>query len=355
MWLGFNGIPLIRASKTGDFENFERGSNANEALEFTIASGRIDTLRWIKSGRKLIVGTLGAEYVIDSSGGVITPDDILVVPHTFYGSKFVDPIQVENSLIFVEKNGVKLRDYYYRYDVDGYFGDDQSILSYEEIKDGVKEIVYQQAGLVGYVGTWGNSITIPPINLIWIVTDNHRLVGITFEKNHNVIAWHEHDLGGDVHSIAVIPGSGNADELWALVERDTHRWIERLSNTADHDSDGGTDEEPFDATAELLPVLFDEKGQTIQDYKKRFVNISAKIYAGQGISVAEGSETFASASQLFDTVSITGPENVTVSGTGWDEDVTLVLKSEPTTIAGSTFAYPAIIMDVHGKMVINEP
>ncbi len=355
MWLaGFSGLPLVRASKTGDFENFDIGANDNDALEFSIASAKIDTVRWMKSGRKMILGTTGSEYVVDASSGVITPSDIMVIPHTFYGSDKVDPVQVENSILFVEKNGVRIRDYVYRYDTDGYIGDDQSIISYEEIKDGIKEMVFQQAGQVGFVKTW--TMNIPPVNIVWVVTDQNQLKAFTFEKQHNVIAWHKHTLGtlstaAQVQSIAVIPGTGGDDELWALVSRPSHRWIERLGKTISHDSNGGSEAASFTATLETLPLLMDNEGQTIRSFKKRWVRVNAVIYAGQNISFAEGSETFATEKQTLDAATTAGQNDVDAGSTGWDTESTLVFKSEPDA---SDICYPCVITAIHGKVQINE-
>lgn len=326
---GFENLPTVRGSRTGLFNDFQKGSNDDDALEFTISSNKIDPIQWIKSGRRLLVGTTSCEYSISGDRGVITPSDIMVVPHTFYGGAFIDPVVVGNSIIFSENSGLRLREYYYRYDIDGYYGEDQSILSYEELENKAKEIVYQKSGLAGYKGDY--SIYIPPSNLIWIITDSYELKAITFEKSHEVIAWHTHDLGGstvEVQSIAVIPGSDGSDELWALVKRDDARYIEYLSSSAAYDNDGGADQITFTATAETLPIQYDEEGNVTRMFKKRWAEIRAYLYGARNVSVAEGSDTWASWKQTFGTVAV-GPEDERLGGTGWDEESTLVLKSEP--------------------------
>ena len=55
-------------SQSGDFENFERGTNADDGLVYTIGSNEVNVIRYLASGRQLIVGTSGGEFVVRASG-----------------------------------------------------------------------------------------------------------------------------------------------------------------------------------------------------------------------------------------------------------------------------------------------
>lgn len=334
LWFGnLSGRPTtLLASKVGEFENFvidQTYVDDDDPIDVTISSNKIDPIQWIAPGRTLLVGTTSTEYSITGENGYLSPSNITITPHTFNGSRFVDPVQVDNSILFIEKSGLRIREIYYRYDIDGYYTEDQSILSYEELSNKIKQLVFQQAGKAGYLSDY--SITIPPCNIIWLIDDSYELKAITFEKQHEVIAWHTHDLGGstvEVQSIAVIPGSDGSDELWALVKRDDARYIEYLSSSAAYDNDGGADQITFTATAETLPIQYDEEGNVTRMFKKRWAEIRAYLYGARNVSVAEGSDTWASWKQTFGTVAV-GPEDERLGGTGWDEESTLVLKSEP--------------------------
>ncbi len=356
LWFGGspNNPQTIWSSKTSHYEDFAVGDEDDDGIRFTIASQQIDPIRWLKGARRFLVGTSSTEYVVGGSGGAITPSDIEVLPNSFYGSKFVDPAQPENSIIFVGRAGSTLRDYFYRFKSDGYEGDDQSVMSYEEIAGGVKELVYQQAGLVGFIDDW--SLVIPQVNVLWILTDDRELKAVTYEKKHKVIAWHKHTLGATtakVDSIAVIPGAAG-DELWAIVSRKagavlTDRYVEYLNNTAKRDNDGGANEEKFTATAEILPLELQAEGQTSRGMFKSWVECFAILFGAQNVKIAQGLAP--TRTQTLATVAAGSyPTDRRVSLNGWSRDATIIITSEEDD---SNEAHPATIMGIHGKVSAN--
>jgi hypothetical protein len=75
---------------------------------------------------------------------------------------------------------------------------------------------------------------------VWFVRNDGVLIGLTFDQDQKVLAWHRHILGGAfstgnavVESIASIPApDGTFDELWLVVKRtingSTKRYIEYM-------------------------------------------------------------------------------------------------------------------------------
>ena len=55
-------------SKSGDYENFTSGTDAADAMVYTIASNQVNAIRYLKSQRTLIIGTTGGEYTVDADG-----------------------------------------------------------------------------------------------------------------------------------------------------------------------------------------------------------------------------------------------------------------------------------------------
>jgi hypothetical protein len=65
------------------------------------------------------------------------------------------------------------------------------------------------------------------------VRGDGKLIGMSYERDQNVVAWHRHSTEGDIESVATIYGaSGADDEVWLTVRRtiggQTKRYIERL-------------------------------------------------------------------------------------------------------------------------------
>lgn len=368
LWFAnFSGRPnTVMASKVGNYRNFRinpENLHADDALEFSITSGKVDEIVWLSSGRKLIIGTVGSEYVVGSDGPAVAPDDIESVANSFYGGSFVEPVRVGNDILFVEVSDVRLRDYYYSFDIDGYDGDNQSILSYEEIKDGIKEMAFQQAGQCVYI-TDGSSpwysnysnLNVPAIDLVWVVTNNGELKGITFEKKQKVIAWHEHSIGTDyseVESVAVIPGPDGRDVLWAVINYGGLRYIGYLSNTIPVDNWDASSETGnyFEADIETLPFDRGEGSESLVMHRKRFVYAGAELLAGWYVYITKGPlDSDNSPYQLLEEVT-NGPETKKINLMGWDREATILVKS---AIYANSVSFPMVLLGLFGEMHINE-
>jgi hypothetical protein len=110
-----------------------------------------------------------------------------------------------------------VRDFTYSYDVDGYAGNDLSILANHLLKG--KTIL-----------DWGYQQT--PDSIIWAVRDDGELIGLTYYKEHEVWGWHRHDTDGNFESVAVLNESKNYDATYFVVAREIDgvemRYIEKM-------------------------------------------------------------------------------------------------------------------------------
>ena len=221
-------------SKSGDYENMTAGVNADDAMIYTIASNQVNVIRFLKTQRTLIVGTVGGEFTVSADGtdAAVTPTNITIKRQSSYGSANVDAIPAGNAVLFLQRAKRKIRELSYNFDVDGYQAADLTILNDVVTKTGVNEMTYQQS----------------PDSILWCVRDDGVLAGLTYLRGEEVIAWHRHILGGAfgsgsavVESVASISGSLNEDELWVIVKRTingaTKRYIECF---ADFDFDETT-------------------------------------------------------------------------------------------------------------------
>src|SRR4029453_11806115 len=71
-----------------------------------------------------------------------------------------------------------------------------------------------------------------PDAILWAVTRSGRLIGLTYERDQNVVGWHRHSTEGTFESVASIYGGESPDEVWLSVARTvngvTARYIERF-------------------------------------------------------------------------------------------------------------------------------
>ena len=218
-------------SVAGDFENMTESDSDSSAMNYTIGSNQVNRILYLASARSMVVGTTGGEFVVRASGTdePITPTNIQIKQQATYGSADVQPVQAGSYTLFVQRAKRKLRELGYVYDTDAYQAVDLTILADHVSENGLVELAYQQE----------------PFSLVWAATGDGRLIGMTYRREEQVVAWHQHKLGGTftsggttynhgfVENLAVIPGELNQDNLYMVVKRTingaTRRYVEILS------------------------------------------------------------------------------------------------------------------------------
>ena len=211
----------------GSFEDFGAGIDADDALTYTLGSNQVNIIRYLQAGRVLLVGTSGGEFVVTSSEDApLSPTNAVVKRQATYGSADIQPVQVANVTLFVQRAKRKLRELVFDLNTDSYQAPDMTILAEHITEGGIKEMSLQQE----------------PDNVVWCVLENGKFVGMTYRREENVIAWHEHLIGGafgsdafgHVESVATIPGDLNEDDTYLVVKRTiggaTKRYVEYFSS-----------------------------------------------------------------------------------------------------------------------------
>jgi hypothetical protein len=220
-------------SQSGDYENMEDGLSTSvtdsSAMVYTIASNQVNAIQAIKATRTLIVMTTGGEFTVTSGAAEdpITPTNLNIRKQSSYGSAGVDALSIGNTTIFLQRAKRKIRELAYNFDSDGYIAPDLTILSENITLSGLIQIDYQQE----------------PYSVVWGVRTDGKLVGMTYNRIQDVVAWHEHDFGGTdakCKSVAVIDIDTSEDQVWVIVERtingSTKKYVEYLT-PSDFNSD----------------------------------------------------------------------------------------------------------------------
>ncbi len=226
----------LDGSKVGLYTNFEPsamgGTIADDnAVAFTMNADDVNAIKWLAPNEKgLLAGTTRGEWQVKPSAlnEAITPTNISAKPSTKHGSADVAPVQAGNAVLFVQRAGRKLRELAYVFEADGFKAPDMSLLSEHITRPSITEMAYQQQ----------------PQAIVWSVRSDGVLLGFTYERDQDVVAWHRHELGGFgdsssseipvVESVAVVPApDATRDELYMVVQRyingQERRYVEYLS------------------------------------------------------------------------------------------------------------------------------
>jgi len=208
-------------SAAGDWENFRLSSAGDGAIDITLAAEEANSIQWMVSqARSLLIGTGGEEWTLSpSSGEVINALTASVERQSRYGSNYL-PAQIVNDVpVFVQRGGRKLRKLLYSNADEKYGSGDLTVLAEHITVSGIQQLAFQSQKSA----------------ILWAVTGDGRLLGMTHETEQNVFAWHVHSTDGEIESAAVIYGDGT-DEVWCIVRRTVdggdRRFIERLDPVA---------------------------------------------------------------------------------------------------------------------------
>ena len=174
----------VFGSQSGDFENFTPSALDTGAITNTIATDEVNSIRWLSAGSVLAVGTAGGEFTLSSTTrqDAVTPSNVRVVRQGTRGSHATRPIRIDSDVLFIQYHQQKVRQLSFNFATDTFISPDLTILSENVTANGLVEMAYQQE----------------PDSVVWAARSDGRLVGLTYLKDQEVIAWHEHVLGGHI-------------------------------------------------------------------------------------------------------------------------------------------------------------
>jgi hypothetical protein len=195
-------------------------SRDDDYINFKIASRETNTIKHLIPLNDLIVLTDSAEWRVSSSGGALTPSDISVKAQSYVGANDARPAAINNNVIYCAARGGHATELIYDGRSQTYYTDDLSIRA-AHLFDGyeIKEIAYSKS----------------PQKICWMVSTSGKLLGITYDPNNVIRAWHQHDTDGTFESIACV-AEGSEDYLYAIIKRTingvTKRYVERMASRA---------------------------------------------------------------------------------------------------------------------------
>ena len=209
----------------GQYDNFTVGSSADDAVTFPISSqnNTADRIKWFGGTNKFLgIGTYGGVYKANggSDSDPISGTAIAVQALEFIGCKGVSPVRLSSSLFYIQRGSLILNRFAYSLLADDFSTSSLNIFSDEITDGGLKQLAIQQGST----------------DIIWAVTDDGKLLGLTVKTEEEVSAWHgPHAIGGtDVKVLSVCgePQADNRDSLWQAVERtingSTRRYVEYM-------------------------------------------------------------------------------------------------------------------------------
>ncbi len=214
------------------------------SIVYQFAAREVNTIRWIASRKKPIIGTQGGNWTLRSDGAALTPTDIAADFEVSGGVAKIAPAEVRNRLVFLQATGRKLvefADVIQQSGSQGFDSFDLTLLNDRVLTGGSTQIAYAAE----------------PDSTIWTVRADGQMPTLTYQPEQNVIGWARQIHGGSfqggdaiVESVIAIPGqngtgqfkdSSGRYEVWIAVKMEvngaTVRWIEVLEKVFNGDED----------------------------------------------------------------------------------------------------------------------
>ncbi|WP_039761148.1 hypothetical protein [Bartonella queenslandensis] len=176
----------------------------NDRIALQVAAREASAIKHIVPLAQLLLLTESSEWLVSSvNSDAITPTTISVRPQSYIGASNVQPVIVNNTAIYAESRGGHLREIGYNWQSNGFVTSDLTLRS-SHLFDG-KEIVDM-------------AYTKAPNPIIWAVSSNGMLLGVTYIPEQQVSAIHRHDTDGVFESVAVV-SEGFEDVLYVVTKR----------------------------------------------------------------------------------------------------------------------------------------
>ncbi|EMJ4547595.1 hypothetical protein R5R04_003691 [Klebsiella aerogenes] len=211
----------IWASRTGDYKDFGKSNPVqdDDRIVYTYAGRQVNEIRHLIDVGSLVVLTSGGEFVATGDQNkVLTPSSFSLSSQGSNGSSDVPPIAVSNIALFIQEKGSVVRDLAYSFDVDGFQGNDLTILANH---------LFQKRSIVDW------SFCIVPFSSAFCVRDDGKLLVLTYLRDQQVFAWSPQSSTGKYESTCGI-GEGSEDAIYFVVNRTINgqvvRYVERLSS-----------------------------------------------------------------------------------------------------------------------------
>jgi hypothetical protein len=225
LWWGSDD--KIFGSESDGFDSFDLTEEGDAGpIIRTVATGPVNSVRWLLGLARLCIGTSGAEPVGRSSSfdEPITPTNFSIKDASTQGSADIQAVKVDKSGIFIQRSGKRAYRLAYSVEDQDYAGVELTRFHPTILKENVKIMAVQRQ----------------PDTRIWFVLDDGTAAVLTFEPGEDVLSWWRLTTDGLIEDVAVLPNVED-DDVYFVVKRTVNgsdnRYVEKLAY--DQQAEGG--------------------------------------------------------------------------------------------------------------------
>lgn len=216
-------IQAIYAAKSGFTRNFTKRfpAAADDSILFQLRGKQISGVRHFADIGELIVFADSGEWVVEGDvNGAITPSATFPKQYGYNGANAdIQPVIVGSKAVYVQAQGSIVR----ALGFESIGGGRNGFL--DEDLTAFAEHLFQGFSIVSM------SYQKTPDSILWCVRNDGVMVGLTYIRDQQIMAWHHHDSDGVIEQVCCIP-EGNVHAVYIIVKRIINgaevRYIERF-------------------------------------------------------------------------------------------------------------------------------
>lgn len=217
--LWWAGKDFLDGSVSDAFTSFDDTFEGDAGpIARSIGSGPVDTINWLLSSQRLLVGTEGSEIVAKAStqDEPITPTACSLRAVSTQGSAAVQAVKIDKRGVYVQRGGTRVMELSIGDDLE-YGSTDLTLLCPEIGTPSITRMAVQRQ---------------PDTRIHAMRSDGTVALGV-FDKAESVLCWCDIETDGDVEDVVILPGDDGTgeDSVYYLVKRtingSTKRYLER--------------------------------------------------------------------------------------------------------------------------------
>lgn len=212
-------------SKPGAYKNFDIANpvNSGDAITGTLSSKQVNNIKYmVAMPGGLIILTGGGAWQLSggTANAAVTPASLVATPQAYNGCADVEPIPINQDILYVQQRGTIVRNLAYNLYANIYTGTDISLLS-NHLFSGFSIVEWAYAE--------------EPFKLIWTIRDDGSVLTLTYLKEQEIYGWAQSSTEGLFKSVTTLQ-EGNLNAVYFVVSRYINgQWlqmIERLASRA---------------------------------------------------------------------------------------------------------------------------
>lgn len=198
----------VYGTVSGEPLNMDQGE-ANDADAFIHELDQTGSIRWFIDSDDLLVGTSQGVTRLRGTQGPLTASDKEARADVSIGAAPIRPAKMGNAALYIQTDRQRV----------------QEVVINDQ---GVKLIASDMNSIADHIGDTelggsrfkGFAAQPDPNKVLWCYLDNGKMVGLTYNRQESLFAWHQHPVdNGVIISMASLRGADGRTKVWSIIKR----------------------------------------------------------------------------------------------------------------------------------------